>query len=137
MSVTYYKMNQILDSEFGNTAYTVPSTLYIGLSTTTVSISGTGYTEPTGGAYARVAVVNNKSNFTVSSNGSLTNNTTITFPESTAAWGTITYVIIADSVTVGGGNVLYFEALSTAKTIQTATTVLFAVGAMTIYMSNT
>jgi hypothetical protein len=128
-------MNQILDSEFGNTAYTVPSTLYLGLSTTTVSISGTGYTEPVAGAYARVAIVNNKSNFTVAASGSLTNNTSITFTESTASWGTITYVFIADALT--SGNVLYFEALPTAKTVQTATTVLFSVGAITISMSNT
>jgi hypothetical protein len=136
MSVTYYKMNQLLDSEFGSTAYSVNSTLYVGLSTTAVSNSGTGYTEPTAGAYARVAVVNNKSNFTVASTGSLSNNTSITFPESTAAWGTITYVFLADSGTTSAGNVLYFEALSTAKTIQTATTVLFAPNAITISMSN-
>jgi hypothetical protein len=137
MSVTYYKMNQILDNEFGSTSYTPASTLYLGLSTTTCTVSGTGYTEPTGGSYARVAIVNNKSSFSTAASGSLTNSTTLTFAESTASWGTITYVIITDSPTTSAGNVLYYEALTTAKTVQTATTVLFAAGAITISMSNT
>jgi len=126
--------NKILDKNFGATDYTPPATLYVGLSTTTIGIAGTGATEPSGGAYARVAITNNKTNFGTASNGALTNSNAITFTESTASWGTITYVFIADALT--GGNIWFFEALPAPKTVQTATTVLFSASSLTLSMTN-
>ena len=132
--ITYHSANKILDLNFGATSYTPPSTLYVGLSTTTINIDGTGATEPSGGAYARVAVTNTKSNFTSASNAVLTNSNAITFAESTASWGTITYVFLADALT--GGNIWFYEALPVPKTVQTATTVLFSAGSLTLSMTN-
>ena len=134
MSVTYYISNKILDYNFGQTSYVVPSTFYVGLSTTTIGNDGTGATEPSGGAYARVAVTNNKTNFTVASNGVLSNATSISFVESTTSWGTITYVFLADALI--SGNILYFEALPVAKLVQSLTSVFFSVGALSISMTN-
>ena len=134
MSITYTSANKILDYNFGATSYVVPATYYVGLSTSVIGIDGTGETEPVGGAYARVAVTNNKTNFAVAALGALTNATAITFVESTTSWGTITYVFLADAIS--GGNIYYFEALPVAKTVQTATTVLFSIGALTFSMSN-
>ena len=134
MAITNYTSNKILDYNFGSTSYTVPATIYIGLSTTALSFAGTGYTEPSGGNYSRVAVANNKVNFSTAANGTLNNQTQITFPESSASWGTITYVFISDSPT--GGNVLYYEALTTPRVVATNTTLLFSAGAMTIAMLN-
>ena len=135
MSITYYSANRILDRNFGSTAYTPPATMYFGLSTTPVQIDGTGATEPSGGSYARVAFTNDKTNWGVSSNGVLTNLVALQFTESTASWGTITYVFIADALSAG--NIWYFDALSPSRSVQISTTVLFAIGAITMTMNNT
>ncbi len=86
----------VADSQFGGGATTwAPATWYLGLSTTTPADDGTGFTEPAGGSYARVAVTNNATNFppatttggvTVKSNG-----TAFTFTNPTGNWGMILY----------------------------------------------
>ena len=134
MSISIYAANKILDRGFGTTAWTPPATFYFGLSTTAPSSDGTNVTEPSGGSYARIGVTNNKTNFAVASAAALDNLTAITFVESSGSWGTITYVVIYDALT--SGNLLYYDALSPSKTIQTATTVLFAIGSVTISMTN-
>lgn len=133
MSQTYFAGNKILDYNLGATSYTPPATYYLGLSTTTIAVDGTGATEPSGGAYARVAITNNKSNFAVAALSSLTNATAITFVESTLSWGTITYIFLADALT--SGNIYYYEALSMPKTVQSATTVYFSIGSLTFNMT--
>ena len=135
MAITTYQANKINDFIFGGTQFTPNSTYYLGLSTTAISSSGTGATEPSGGGYARVAITNNKTNFTVSSGGIIKNQTQFEFPESTTAWGTITYVFIADSPTTGGGNILYYDALTNPRTVQTASILLFAINSMTLQLS--
>lgn len=132
--ITYYSANRILDRNFGGTAYTPPSTMYFGLSTTAIQIDGTGATEPVGGNYSRVSLVNDKTNWGVASNGSLTNLVAVTFPESSASWGTITHVFISDASS--GGNIWFFDALSPSRTVASLTTVLFAIGAITVQMNN-
>jgi hypothetical protein len=134
MAITYYSANRILDFNFGATSYSSPVTYYFALSTTTPAIDGTNATEPSGGAYARVALTNNKTNWGNASNASLTNLVAIQFPESTASWGTITNVFISDASSAG--NMWWFDALSPSRTIASATTVLFAVGAVTVQMTN-
>ena len=123
-----------MDLNFGLTAYSAPATYYFGLSTTTIQIDGTGATEPSGGAYARVGLANNKTNFSTASNAALTNSTAVTFVESTASWGTITYVAIWDALTVG--NLWWFDVLTPARSVASATTVLFAIGSITVQMTN-
>ena len=49
----------VLDALYGKATLTVPDTLHVGLSTTAPNPDGTGFTEPSGGGYARVAVPNN------------------------------------------------------------------------------
>lgn len=134
MAITYYSGNRVLDYNFGNTSYSPPATYYFGLSTTTINIDGTGATEPSGGAYARVGLTNNKTNWGNASNASLTNSAAVQFTESTASWGTITYVFLSDAST--SGNIYWFDALSPARTVASATTVLFAIGAITVQMTN-
>ena len=135
MSLTYTASTAILDYNFGKTTYTVPSTLYMGLSTTTINADGTGATESTGvGAYARGAVTNNKTNFGNAGTGTLTTLTAITFAESSASWGTITYIAFWDALTAG--NIWFYEVLAVPKTVQANTTVVFSVGALTVSMTN-
>jgi hypothetical protein len=136
MAVVISKANTILDLLFGQTAFSNLSTMYMGLSSTTIQNDGTGATEPSGGAYARVAITNNKTNWGTASAASLSNAVAVTFTESTASWGTITYVFLAAGATAGVADLWYFEALTTPKTVQTATTVQFAIGAITASMTN-
>ena len=132
MAITTYQANRLNDYLFGSTSFTPNGTYYIGLSTTAINAAGTGVTEPTGGGYQRVAVTNNKTNFTDSTGGIVQNKVQFECPESTTAWGTITHVFIADSLT--GGNILYYDALTTPRTVQTATILLFAINSMKIQL---
>ena len=114
--ITYYSANRILDRNFGGTAYTPPTTLYFGLSTTTIQIDGTGATEPSGAAaYARVALTNDKTNWGNASNGALTSLAAVTFTESTGSCGTITNVFMSDVIT--GGNIWWFDVLTPSRTV--------------------
>lgn len=84
----------IADSQFGGGATTwAPATWYCGLSTTTPNDDGSGFTEPVGGSYARVAVTNNVTNFpaaaTVAGVTTKKNGAKITFPNPTGLWGQI------------------------------------------------
>jgi len=134
MSVTYFSSNKVLDYNFGITSYTPPSTLYFALSTTSPDISGSSFTEPSSGAYARIGLVNNKTNWSTASSGTLTNSTAVTFAESTASWGTIVAVGMFDALT--GGNLLWYDSLSPSRVVASATTVLFAIGSITVQFNN-
>lgn len=130
MSVTYYASNQILDYNFGKVSYSAPNSFFVGLSTTAISTSGSNATEPVGASYARVEVVNNKSNFAYASNGCLINVGNITFPESSGSWGTILDVALWDTLT--SGSIWYYTTLSSPKIVQTTTTVSFSSSALAI-----
>lgn len=133
MGFTYYLDNKLLDLVFSNTSYTVPSTLYIGLSTTTPTQSGSGFTEPSGNGYARVAVTNNSTNWPAASNGAKSNANAITFPQATGSWGTVTHFGVFDAST--SGNLLAWGALSQSKSISSGDTPYFAAGSLTLNLS--
>lgn len=122
--------DSLLDLMFGGVAYTPPATYYIGLSTTTPTNTGTNVTEPAGGAYARVAVVNNTTNWPAASARSKSNGTQVTFPQATASWGTVTDFVIYDAATAG--NFIGWGPLNTAETVNTNMTPDFPVGALTV-----
>jgi hypothetical protein len=124
--ITSFSSNRLLDYNFGSTAYSggLPTTYYFGLSTSTINFDGTGATEPVGNGYARVAFTNNKSNWGVASNGVLTNGVAITFPESSASWGTITYVAMWDANT--SGNIWWYDVLTPSRAVASLTTVVFS-----------
>ena len=100
-------------------------TVYVALLTAAPSDSGGG-TEVSGGSYARVAVTASMANWagtqssgsttaSTGTSGTTSNNSTITFPAPTANWGTVTYFAVYDQAT--GGNLIYWAALTTSKTI--------------------
>ena len=130
--ISYTQSNKILNRYFGNVSDTVASTLYLGLSTTAINNDGTGATEPSGGGYARVAVVNNKTNWSNASNGILNNLTDLSFPESSASWGTVSHVFLSDTI---GGAPIYFDALATPRAVQAQTTLIFAINTIQIRMT--
>ena len=131
-----YLENKVLDHVLTATAYTAPSTRYLGLFTNTsgqaaanleagtltdeVSTSGTGY--------SRKAVT-----FAAASGGTSVTNATVTFDAATANWGSITHVAVMDAAT--GGQVLFWGAVTTSKTIEAGDTFQVTAGNLTISLA--
>ena len=106
MSFTNYLEDKVLNHVFGGTAYTAPSTLYVGLFTTAPSDSSAG-TEVSGGSYARQSVAMSVSG---TSPTEADNDSAIEFPTATANWGTVSYAGVYDAST--GGNLLAYAQLT-------------------------
>jgi len=139
MALTSYADLQAMKTLFVGGAAAAPATLYFGLSTSTIAIDGTGITEPStaGTAYGRVAMTNNATNFTVSTiavgsggGAQVVNAQPITFAQSTASWGTVTYWFASDAST--GGNIIAYGLLSSSQVVSASNTLSFASGALTI-----
>jgi hypothetical protein len=110
MSFSNYLETKILDHVFGATAYTAPSTLYIGLHTSNPDEDDSG-TEVSGGGYVRQS-----DTFTTTGN-TTSNDSAVEFPTATANYGTVTHVGVYDAETAG--NLMAYAALSSSKTIET------------------
>lgn len=129
-----YLENKVLDHVLTATAYTAPTTRYVGLFTNTSGSAaanleaGTLTDEVSGGSYARQTVT-----FAAAVNGTSATNATVTFPTATAAWGTITHVAVLDAAT--GGNVLFWGAVTTAKQIDAADTFQISSGNLTVSLA--
>lgn len=126
-NLTYYLADKVGDRVLGASAFTPPTTYYLGVSTTTVQKNGTGITEPTTDtAYARIAITNNKTNFSASSSGTITNLLEFKFPESTTNWGTVTDWFLSDAAT--GGNICFYGTLPLSRTVESATVLVLPIG---------
>ena len=104
-----YLENALINAVLRNTSYTSPTTVYVSLYTSDPTDADSG-TEVSGGSYARTSVT-----FGAPSNGVSTNSADVTFPTSTASWGTVTHIGIHDAST--SGNLLFHTPLDTSKTI--------------------
>ena len=130
MPATTFLANKLLEHQLGKTAYTMPA-VYLALSSTTPALAGTGVTEPSGGAYARVATTG--ATWGTAAAGSITNAAAITFPTATADWATaanMTYGVLYDASTAG--NCLGYGALTVAKNVLNGDTASIAIGGITI-----
>ena len=128
MAATNYSKNKQLDFLYGGVSYSPPSNYYLAMSTTSVSPSGSGVTEPLGANYARVLIPNTKSFFTNSVSGCLVNSSTITFPQSSGSWGTIVDLVLFDALT--SGCAWAFTTLPTPKVVQDLTVNSFSASAI-------
>jgi hypothetical protein len=108
---------------FTNTSGNAATNLEAG-TTSTDEVSATGT------AYSRKAI-----SFSAASSGTAATSGTVTFDAATANWGTITHVAITDSGTRGAGNVLFWGAVVTSKTIETGDTFQVAAGNLTISLT--
>lgn len=134
-----YLENKILDHvlKFGNGTVTVgsgsgyapPATLYLALYTASPGEAGSHANEvsTTSTAYARQSVT-----FATAASGASATNATVTFPTATANFGTITHVAVVDGATAAAGNVLFYGAVTTSKTIETGDTFQVSSGNLTI-----
>ena len=130
MNTTYF-LNCVAGNIFKSTdADALPTSLYIGLSTTAPSADGTGVTEPSDSEYSRVQLVN----MSVPEDGCVKNNGAISFNESGESWGTITHYVICDAVT--GGNVLMYGPLTVSRTVEAATVMTIREGQLKLSALN-
>lgn len=122
---------KVLDAIYGNTAVAPPATIYVALSTTTPTQAGGNVTEPGAGAYARVAMTNNTTNWpgaTTADPAVKGNGTAVTFPQATASWGTVTHWVTEE--TSGTAAPIDVGALTAGQAISNGTTASFAVNAL-------
>jgi hypothetical protein len=124
---TDYWENQILDHLFSKGTYSPPA-IYVALSTTPPADDGTGVTEPSGGAYARLAT--GSMDWAPASAGQIANATALAFPEATASWGAITHFAFYDADT--GGHLLAFGPLAAAQPIDLGDRLSFSPGDLTV-----
>lgn len=137
--------NSLVDSQYRGQAYTIPTTLYIGLDTGACTEAGGG-TEVTGGSYARVAVVSSLANWagtqgagtttaSTGTSGTTSNNIPITFPTPTANWGQVFSFRIWP--VASGGSAIVCQTLTTPKTVNNGDPgPAFGIGALTIQVDN-
>ena len=123
-------VHELLDAVFGGSTYTPEGTIYVGLSTTTPTNTGTSVTEPSGNNYARVAVTNNATNFPAASSRAKANGTVIQFPTASGSWGTLTHFVLYDAST--SGNFLGWGELTAPITVTTGGTPDFPIGDLDI-----
>ena len=124
-----YLENKVLDHVLTSTAYTQPSR-YLALFTSDPGETGSlaGEVSTSGGSlYARQAVT-----FAAASSGTSATNATVTFPTAGASWGTISHVAVVDGSTAGSGNVLFYGAVTTSKTIDSGDTFQVTSGNLTV-----
>jgi hypothetical protein len=129
---------KLLDHVLKNTAYSQPSGLYVALFNNTSGNAAanleagtlTDETSTSGTAYSRQTVT-----FAAASSpaGTASTNATVTFSAATASWGTITHVAVMDASTAG--NVLFWGAVTTSKTIDTGDTFQITSGNLTISLA--
>lgn len=119
-----YLENKVLDHILGTTAYTQPTTVYLGLSTASFADDNSG-TELSGSGYARQSAT-----FNAASSGTADNSAVIEFPAATGSWGTITHFGVFDALT--GGNLLVHGAFTTSKTIASGDIVRISAGDLDI-----
>lgn len=130
MTATTYLADKFIDEMTSKAAFTSPTTVYIGLSSTTPTVGGSA-TEPSGSGYARQATTATTWNSAASS--ATSNAVAITFSAATADWvsgSTLTYAVAYDAST--GGNLLWYNALTTAKAVLNGDTASIAIGALTV-----
>jgi hypothetical protein len=133
-----YLENKVLDHVLTATAYTQPGTRYLALFINTSGNAAanleagtlTDEVSTSGSAYARKAVT-----FAAASSGTSATNATVTFDAATANWGSITHVAVMDGGTAGSGNVLFWGAVTTAKTIETGDTFQVSSGNLTVSLA--
>ena len=136
--------NKIIDQIFRGQAYSLPTTLYVGLFTAAPTDTGGG-TEVSGGDYARASVAASLANFagtqgagTTSASsgdtGTTSNNASITFVTPGATWGTVSGFGVFDAAT--DGNLLFYGTLSISKTINQGDTVTFPAASLSVQIDN-
>lgn len=119
--------NAVLNHLFGKSTWTAPAGVYLGLSSTTPTKSGTNVTEPSGGNYSRRQLL--AAELDAASGSANTNNVELAFAPATADWlaaADLTHIVMYDASS--GGNFLGFGALAVAQKVRSGDTFRIPVG---------
>jgi len=125
-SLSDYTELEVLDHVLKTADWAQPTNLYVGLSTADPLDDASGIAEPSGNGYARV----NHNAWDAAASRATENTGTISFPEATGSWGTVTHFFIADAAS--GGNMIAHGALSASKTIGAGDNASFQDGAIDV-----
>lgn len=115
-----YLENKVLDHVLGTTAYTMPSTVYLGLSTASFNDNNSG-TELAGNNYSRVSV-----SFSTAASGTTSNDSALEFSAATGSWGTVSHWGVFDASS--SGNLLIHGSFNSSKAIATGDIVRVVAG---------
>ena len=131
-NATNYLEKKLLDHVLGKTSFTMPTVAYLAVLTADPTETGSLTSEiaPTG--YARQAITTAMS-ATGATDGTSTNESTITFGPAGADWGSgdaITYAGVMDAST--GGNMLIYMPLDTPQIINNGGNLQFPIGELTL-----
>ena len=121
---TNYLENKLLDHVLNNTSFTSPTTVYVGLFTAAPTDTTSG-TEVSGGSYARQVL-----SVSTASEGVVTSDADVNFPQATGNWGTIVALGIHDALS--SGNLLMYTDLTTSKTIENGDILKVSSGSLTV-----
>jgi hypothetical protein len=121
---TNYLENKLLDHVLNNESFTSPTTVYVGLFTAAPTDTASG-TEVSGNSYARQVL-----SVSTASDGVVTSDSDITFPQATGNWGTIVALGVHDALS--SGNLLMYTDLTTSKTIETGDILKVSTGSLTV-----
>ena len=121
-NLSNYLENKLLDHFLGTTAYTMPTTVYVGLYTVAPTDAGGG-TQVTGGSYARQTAT-----FSAAASGTTSNTANIDFAGMPAA--TTVAIGVFDALT--SGNLLLWGTLTANKTTDAGDTLRIATGDLDI-----
>lgn len=124
-----YLENKTLDHTLGGPDYARAGTVYFELYTSAPTDAGGG-TPVSGGSYGRIAYTNNATNWPAAVAGVKSNAAAINFAVATAVWGTVVAVGIFDASS--GGNLLYWNNLSTPRLIGTGDSYSLPIGSVVI-----
>lgn len=124
----------LLDHFFTDPPYTPPTTMYIGLSSTTPTDAGGNFTEPSSGSYARVSTTAaDWGAATGTAPATKSSTATKTFPAATGDWvggSNLTHFGLFDASS--SGNLLCWGALGTPKPVLSGDTPSFPSGALVL-----
>jgi len=123
-NLTNFLENALLDHSLGRTSYTMPAVVRLVLFTADPGEAGSFADEVGAGlGYARQPLT-----IDAAAAGATQNDTLITFGPASSPWGTVTHVGVADSASIGAGNLLWYGPLNIAKTVGTGEDIEFDPG---------
>ena len=131
-SLTNFAELELLDHLF-NAAYTPAATLYLALATGDPTDAATGASMnecADANNYARTEIT-----FAAAATRAIAPSATVTFPQASGSWGTVSHWAIVDSGTHGAGNALAHGAFAVSKAVVDGNTPSVATGEIDVTFS--
>lgn len=121
--------NNVMNMVFGGVTGMMPTSLSVGLSTTTPAADGTGITEPPkSSGYERVQL----GVFPSAAGGRVANQSVVSFPTFTADAGVATHYVLFDQ----NGTPFWFAPLNSPKHMEIDTILAFKIGNLSIVLND-